>query len=170
MSTAIASRGGFQTRPYSNLFGVMVLGVFLASCSLFDTSVLEQQRAEIERLRQEAEQLRKETEALQQQQAQQQQQNEACNRAFSDFDAARKATDDATAIAYYQAGLTICPSDDVAHYESGEVYLRLGQSEAARAAFEAALKINSHFSRAQRQLDSLTGGSRATRDENTPSP
>ncbi len=133
------------------------LCVFLASCLLFDTTVLEQQRAEIERLRAEAEQLRRETEALQQQ-AQQQQLNEACNRAFHDFDAARKATDDATAIAYYQAGLAICPSDDVAHYELGEVYRRLGQPEAARTAFEAALKINPRFLRAQRQLDSLSGG------------
>ncbi len=136
----------------------MGLCVFLTACSLFDTSVLEQQRAEIERLRQESEQLRQATEALQQQHAQQQQQNEACNRAFNDFDAARKATDDATAIAYYQAGLAICPNDDVAHYELGEVYMRLGQADAAQAAFEQAVRINPNFSRAQRQLDSLVGG------------
>ncbi len=133
------------------------LCVCLAACSLFDTTVLEQQRAEIERLRQEAEQLRRETEALQQQHARQQQQTEACNRAFSDFDAARKATDDATAIAYYQAGLAICPSDDVAHYELGEVYLRLGQTDAAQAAFEQAVGINPNFSRAQRRLEELGG-------------
>ena len=133
------------------------LCAFLASCSLFDTTVLEQQRAEIERLRQEAEQLRRETEALQQQQAQQQQQNEACNRAFNDFDAARKATDDATAIAYYQAGLAICPSDDVAHYELGEVYMRLGQTDAAQAAFGQAVGINPNFSHAQRRLEELGG-------------
>ncbi len=133
------------------------LCVCLASCSLFDTTVLEQQRAEIERLRQEAEQLRRETEALQQQHARQQQQTEACNRAFSDFDAARKATDDATAIAYYQAGLAICPSDDVAHYELGEVYLRIGQTDAAQAAFEQAVGINPNFSRAQRRLEELRG-------------
>ena len=148
---------GMSTASFFALF-LGLLCVCLASCSLFDTTVLEQQRAEIERLRAEAEQLRQETEALQQQQAQQQQQDEACNRAFNDFDAARKATDDATAVAYYQAGLAICPSDDVAHYELGEVYLRLGQTEAARSAFEAALKINPRFSRAQRQLDSLSGG------------
>ena len=135
------------------------LCVCLAACSLFDTTVLEQQRAEIERLRQEAEQLRRETEALQQQHARQQQQTEACNRAFSDFDAARKATDDATAIAYYQAGLAICPSDDVAHYELGEVYLRLGQADAAQAAFEQAVGINPNFSRAQRRLEELGGTS-----------
>jgi tetratricopeptide (TPR) repeat protein len=140
-------------------FCVFFLGlcVFLASCSLFDTTVLEQQRAEIERLRQEAEQLRRETEALQKQQAQQQQQNEACNRAFNDFDAARTATDDATAIAYYQAGLAICPSDDVAHYELGEVYMRLGRTDAAQTAFEQAVGINPNFSRAQRRLEELGG-------------
>lgn len=140
-------------------FFALSLGLYvcLASCSLFDTSVLEQQRTEIERLRQEAGQLRRETEALQQQQAQQQQQNEACNRAFNDFDAARKATDDATAIAYYQTGLAICPSDDVAHYELGEVYMRLGQTDAAQAAFEQAVGINPNFSRAQRRLEELQG-------------
>jgi len=134
------------------------LCICLASCSLFDTTVLEQQRAEIERLRQEAEQLRRETEALQQQQAQQQQQTEACNQAFNDFDAARKATDDATAIAYYQAGLALCPSDDVAHYELGEVHMRLGQTDAAQTAFEQAVRINPNFSRAQRRLEELGGG------------
>ncbi len=140
-------------------FPALFLGlcISLAACSLFDTTVLEQQRAEIERLRQEAEQLRQETAALQHQQAQQQQQTEACNRAFNDFDAARKATDDATAIASYQAGLALCPNDDVAHYELGEVYLRLGQTQAARTAFEAALRINPRFSRAQRQLEELGG-------------
>ena len=136
---------------------VLILCGLFQACSLFDTSVLEQQRAEIERLRQEAEQLRRETEALQQQQTRQQQQTEACNRAFNDFDAARKTTDDATAIAYYQAGLAICPSDDVAHYELGEVYMRLGQTDAAQAAFEQAVGINPNFSRAQRRLEELEG-------------
>ena len=143
--------------PPSSFALFLGLCVFLAGCSLFDTSVLEQQRTEIERLRQEAEQLRRETEALQQQHAQQQQQNEACNRAFNDFDAARKATDDATAIAYYQSGLTICPSDDVAHYELGEVYLRIGQTDMAQAAFEQAVGINPNFSRARRRLEELRG-------------
>ena len=147
-----------QGMSTSSFFALSLgLCVGLAACSLFDKTVLEQQRAEIERLRQEAEQLRRETEALQQQHAQQQQQNEACNRAFNDFDAARKATDEATAIAYYQAGLAICPSDDVAHYELGEVYLQLGQVAAAQAAFEQAARINPNFSRAQRRLEELGG-------------
>ena len=146
---------------FSSLSTIVTLCVLLASCSLFDNTVLEQQRAEIERLRQEAEQLRKDTEALQQQRVQQQSQNEACNRAFNDFDSARKATDDAAAAAHYKAGLEICPSDDVAHYELGEVYLRLGQTDAARAEFAEALRINPNFSRAQRHLDTLGGASSA---------
>ncbi len=157
MPTEIVSRGGFEIRPYRDLFGVVVLCVLLAGCSLFDNTVLEQQRTEIERLRQEAEQLRQETEALQQQRSRQQQQNEACNRAFNDFDSARKATDDTAAVAYYKAGLAICPSDDVAHYELGEIYVRLGQTEAARAEFTEALRINPGFSRAQRRFNSLGG-------------
>ena len=147
-----------STKTRLSLYPIIVtVCVFLSSCSLFDNTVLEQQRAEIEQLRQEAEQLRQETEALQQQRTQQQSQDEACNRAFNDFDSARKAANDSDAATYYKAGLDICPSDDVAHYELGEVYLRLGQADAAKAEFEEALRINPQFSRAQRHLDTLGG-------------
>jgi tetratricopeptide (TPR) repeat protein len=122
---------------------------------LFDNSVIEKQRAEIESLRQEAEQLRLETEVLRQQGTQQVQKNTACNRAFNDFDAARKAADDTDAAAYYKAGLGICPDDDVAHYELGEIYVRLDQTDAAIAEFKEVVRINPKFSRAQRQLERL---------------
>ena len=140
---------------------LFTVSLFFSACSLFDNSVIEQQRAEIESLRQDAEQLRQETEALRQQSAQQQQQNTACNRAFNDFDAARKAANDTNAAAYYKAGLEICPSDDVAHYELGEIYLRLDQTDAALAEFKEAVRINPKFSRAQRQLDKHQGAASA---------
>ncbi len=138
-------------------FLLCTVSLFFCACSLFDNSVIEQQQAEIESLRQDAEQLRQETEALRQQTTQQAQQNTACNRAFSDFDAARKATDDTDAAAYYKAGLGICPDDDVAHYELGEIYVRLDQTDAAIAEFKEAVRINPKFSRAQRQLERLQG-------------
>ena len=145
---------GKNTRRSFLLFTV---SLFLSACGLFDNSIIEKQRAEIESLRQDAEQLRQETEVLRQQGAQQQQQNTACNRAFNDFDSARKAANDTDAAAYYKGGLGICPDDDVAHYELGEVYIRLDQTDAAIAEFKEAVRINPMFSRAQRQLERLQG-------------
>ena len=127
----------------------------LPACSLFDNTKLEQQRAEIERLRQESEQLRQETEAIRQQREQEEQQRKACNEAFYAFEAARKETDEEAAISKYKEGLQLCPNDEVAHNELGELYARIGQTAAARAEFEAALKLNANFTRAQRNLDSL---------------
>lgn len=127
----------------------------LPACSLFDTTVLDQQRAELTRLRGEADALRRETESLQRQRTEKQRRLAACNRAFGDFDAGRKAEDPTAAVAHYRAGLQTCPSDDVAHFELGEIYLELGRRDDARAAFAAALDINPGFSLARQRLDEL---------------
>src|SRR6478672_5807570 len=132
--------------PY--LFGfVPFCFVMLPSCGLFDNTKLEQQRAEITRLKDESEKLKQETEALRQQNQQVDQERAACNRAFSAFDQGRKAGDTDTAIASYKEGLRLCPNDDVAHNELGEIYLRLGRKAEAMAEFQAALQINPNFSR-----------------------
>ena len=127
----------------------------LPSCTLFDNSKLEQQRVEIERLRQESDQLRREAEAIRDTREKEERDRAACNRAFSAFSAARTASDDATAISHYRAGLDQCPGDDVAHNELGELYARLGRTAEARTEFEAALKLNPNFARAQKNLDAL---------------
>lgn len=163
MPTRGLRRGGWR------VCAAVMLCVALPACSLFDTTLLDQQRAEIERLREEGRRLLEETEALRQQQARQQQLAEACNRAFGDFDAGRNAPNPADAVAHYRAGLALCPSDDVAHYELGEVYMRLGRQAEARAAFEAALAINPRFTRAQRRLDGV-GGTRPPATAPTPAP
>jgi tetratricopeptide (TPR) repeat protein len=129
--------------------------LLLSSCSLFDDTQLQQQRAEIARLRQEAEQLRQEADALQQQRQKEEKEREACNRAFYAFDAARKVKNPEEAIAHYREGLDLCPSDDVAHNELGELYMRLGRKPQAAAEFEAALRLNPNFSRAQKNLDAV---------------
>lgn len=125
--------------------------ILFSAC--FDNTRIEQQRAEIERLRQEANQLKQEAEAIRQQGQQGDQERAACNQAFSAFAAARKATNDEEAIAQYREGLRLCPSDDVAHNELGEIYLRLGRRSEAAAAFTEALRLNPNFSHAQKNLD-----------------
>jgi tetratricopeptide (TPR) repeat protein len=124
-----------------------------SACALFDNTKLEQQRAELARLQEESEKLKQETEALRQQTQKDETEREACNRAFYAFDAGRKAGDTDDAIAKYQEGLELCPNDDVAHNELGEIYMRMGRKAEAAAEFQAALRINPNFSRAQRNLD-----------------
>lgn len=126
-----------------------------SACGLFDNTKLEQQRAELERLRAESEQMRQEAEALRQQSQKEEKEREACNQAFYAFDAGRKAGDSGEAIAKYQEGLELCPNDDVAHNELGEIYMRMGRRAEAAAEFQAALRINPNFSRAQRNLDAV---------------
>lgn len=130
-------------------------GLLFSACLLFDNTTLEQQRAELERLRAASEQMRQEVEALRQQSQKEEKEREACNQAFYAFDAGRKAGDTEEAIAKYQEGLNLCPNDDVAYNELGEIYMRLGRKAEAAAAFQAALRINPNFSRAQRNLDAI---------------
>jgi tetratricopeptide (TPR) repeat protein len=133
--------------------GFLLILLFISpACFLFDDTVLQRQRAEIERLRQESAQLRQEADALQQQNVKEEQEKVACNRAFSAFEAARKAQSDEEAVTRYREGLDLCPSDDVAHNELGELYLRLDRKAEAAAEFEAALRLNPNFMRAQRNL------------------
>ena len=125
------------------------------SCALFDNTKLEQQKAEIERLKQETAQLKAEADALQHEREKEEKERVACNQAFSAFDAARKAKNDDEAIVRYREGLDLCPSDEVAHNELGEIYARSGRTADARIEFEAALKLNPNFARAQKNLEAL---------------
>jgi len=148
--TVVSSSSRFAFSP----FPLFILVVFSA-CSFFDNTQLEQQRTEIARLKQEAEQLRQEADALQLQRQKEEKEREACNRAFRSFSAARKATRNEEAADLYREGLTLCPSDDVAHNELGELYIRMGRKADATTEFEAALRLNPNFSRAQKNLDTV---------------
>ncbi len=125
------------------------------SCSLFDNTKLEQQRAELAQLKEETEKIKQEADALRLQNQKADQEREACNRAFSAFSTGRKAGDSETAITSYKEGLSLCPNDDVAHNELGEIYLHLGRKAEAVAEFQAALQINPDFSRARKNLDGV---------------
>jgi tetratricopeptide (TPR) repeat protein len=115
--------------------------------------VLERQQAQIQRQSEELSRLSKEIEALREQQKKERERREACNRAFYEYEAARQAASPQAAIAHLRRGLDLCPEDDVAHNELGELYLREGRLEEATAEFEAALKINPRFTRARENLE-----------------
>ena len=119
---------------------------------VIDRSLIEQQQAEIAQLKAETDQIKAETEALRQQARQAEKEREDCNTAFYTFEEARKAADEDAAVATYREGLRLCPTDDVAHNELGELYLRLGRRDEAILAFEEAVRLNANFVRAQRNL------------------
>jgi tetratricopeptide (TPR) repeat protein len=137
------------------LITLLVLSTFLCGCL---GRLLEEQQAQIQRQQEELERLRQETEALFQSRQKEQQEQEACNRAFYEYEAARKTKDPQEAIARYRQGLQLCPDDDVARNELGELYLQQGQRAEAITEFTEALRINPNFSRAQKNLQAAKGG------------
>jgi tetratricopeptide (TPR) repeat protein len=77
-----------------------------------------------------------------------------CDRAYEDFELARKAKNFEDSIFYYRRGLRLCPNDEIAHNELGEVYLGIRQYEDATNEFRRALEINPESSQARRNLES----------------
>lgn len=145
-----------EPRPWDAAARVYVaLALFLvAGC---ETELMRQQAEQIRRQEQELSAIRKEIEALQLAQRQETQKREACNRAFRHFEQAQAAQDPRTAADLYRQGIALCPEDDVARYELGKVLASLGELEAARSEFEAALKINPNFTAAKTALEGLRG-------------
>ena len=99
---------------------------------------------------------RKELEAFAAGQKIQDEKRRDCIRAFREyFDKAQLSTNREEAISLYRQGLTICPDDDVAHYELGRALADAGRPAEAANSFEAALRINPDFADARRQLDAI---------------
>ena len=59
------------------------------------------------------------------------------------------------AIALYREGLSLCPEDEVAHYELGRALADRGRYLEAEREFEAALNLRPDFTDAKRQLESI---------------
>jgi tetratricopeptide (TPR) repeat protein len=79
-----------------------------------------------------------------------------CNRAFRDyFEPAQATADRERAIALYRDGIALCPDDEVAHYELGNLLAAQGLNREAEEAFEKALKINPAFNDAKARLEGL---------------
>jgi tetratricopeptide (TPR) repeat protein len=136
--------------------GFVVASCFLAGCN---SEILEKQAEQLRQQEIQLAQQRKEINDLLAGQKLQDQKARDCNRAFRDyFDKAQTSSDRQQTIALYREGLTICPDDDVAHYELGKVMVEQGSYAEAEKEFEAALKINPDFADAKKQLETLRKG------------
>jgi tetratricopeptide (TPR) repeat protein len=138
----------------AGIVGVLFFVVtFLSACS---SEVLEQQAEQIRQQQEEIARQRKEIEALMAGQKIQEQKQRDCNRAFRDyFDKAQATSDRERTIALYQEGLTLCPDDEIAHYELGKALADHGRYSEAEKEFEAALKINPGFIDSKRHLEAV---------------
>ena len=140
----------------SNLTFAFFLFATVAIFAACNSEVLERQAEQIRQQEAEIARQRKELEALAAGQQVQDQKQKDCIRAFRDyFDKAQSSANREDKIALYRQGLTICPDDDVAHYELGRVLADAGRTAEAEQSFEAALKINPDFADARKQLDAI---------------
>jgi tetratricopeptide (TPR) repeat protein len=111
--------------------------------------LIKQQDAEIARQR-------AELEALKTSQQAEKKKLSDCNRAFRDyFERAQVTVERDRAIALYRDGIALCPADEVAHYELGNLLAAQGLNREAEKEFEAAVKINPAFTDAKARLEAL---------------
>jgi tetratricopeptide (TPR) repeat protein len=136
----------------------MKVALFLISLFLLfgceDLFVKRDEKARLEMIRQQEEELRPLREEDKRKIATEQRARD-CNRAFLSFEKAQASGDSRDAVALYHDGLKLCPDDDVAHYELGRILAAAGNSQEARAEFEAALKINPNFQSAKQELEKI---------------
>ena len=136
--------------------GLLSLAIFAATLSACNSEILQKQAEQIKQQELEIAQQRKDLEAMLASQKMQDQKQQDCNRAFRDyFEKAQLASAGEQAIALYREGLSLCPEDEVAHYELGRALADRGRYLEAEKEFEAALNLRPDFTDARRQLESL---------------
>ena len=134
-------------------FLVLLSLVFmLSSCG---SGLIRQQEKQIILQQEEIDQQKREIEALKLAKQNEEKKRSDCYLAFRDFEKAQTDKDSHKAISLYRQGLSICPDDDVAHYELGKILRGIGQTKEAEKEFEEALKINPNFTEAKRQLEAI---------------
>lgn len=144
--------------PPASLHPPITAVFFIAAISLpgCQSEILEKQAEQIKRQEAEITRQRQEINDLMAGQQAQDQKQRDCSRAFSDyFEKAQSSSDGEKTIALYRDGLTLCPDDEVAHYELGKVLAGRGRYAEAEREFEAALKISPDFVDAQNQLEAV---------------
>jgi tetratricopeptide (TPR) repeat protein len=132
--------------------------LFAAGVLFFSACETELTRRKADELRQaiaEREQVERENEEIRAERKRGEQKTQTCNRAFLSFERAQAAREPRDAVALYREGLEVCPDDDVAHYELGNILAGMGRRDEAREEFEAALKINPNFKGARQELERL---------------
>ena len=136
--------------------GLLSLAIFTATLCACNSEVLQKQAEQIKQQELEIAKQRKELEAMLAGQKLQDQKQQDCNRAFGDyFEKAQMASNGDQAIALYREGLSLCPDDEVAHYELGRALAARGQNLEAEKEFETALHLRPDFTDARRQLESV---------------
>jgi len=138
-----------QFRFFLVLFSLVFM---LSSC---ESELMRQQEKQIILQQKEIDQQKREIEALKLKKQNEEKKRSNCYRAFRDFEKAQTVKDPHKAVSIYRQGLSICPDDDVAHYELGKILRGVGQTKAAEKEFEAALKINPNFTEAKLQLEAI---------------
>jgi tetratricopeptide (TPR) repeat protein len=136
--------------------GLISAVIFAAVISACNSEVLQKQAEQIKQQELEIAQQRKDLEAMLAGQKLQDQKQQDCNRAFRDyFEKAQAASDGDQAIALYRDGLSLCPDDEVAHYELGRALADRGRYLEAEKEFETALNLRPDFTDARRQLEAV---------------
>jgi tetratricopeptide (TPR) repeat protein len=136
--------------------GLFLLAVFAAALFACNSEILQKQAEQIKQQELEIAQQRKDLEAMLAGQKLQNQKQQDCNRAFRDyFEKAQSAIPGDQAIALYREGLSLCPEDEVAHYELGRALADRGRYLEAQKEFETALNLRPDFSDARIQLEAI---------------
>lgn len=137
----------------------LVLAAIVGGVISCNSEILEKQAQQIKEQQAELARQRKEIDELLANQQIQDQKQRDCNRAFRDyFEKAQNSADTDKAITLYREGLTICPDDEIAHYELGKTLAAGGRTAEAEKEFEAALKSNPDFLDAKARLETLRKG------------